>query len=75
MSKPSSSIPARNKHNALARYRAPDDPELLSAKRDLRAACAEDYIRELVASAPELTAAQRDRLALLLRGGISSGAA
>ncbi len=35
--------------------------------RDLRAARAEDYIRELVASAPPLTESQRQKLTALLR--------
>lgn len=37
------------------------------ARVGLKAARAELYIRELVASAPQLTAEQRDRLAMLLR--------
>jgi hypothetical protein len=60
---------------SLTRSRNPDDPDLLAAKRDLRAARAEDYIRELAAAAPPLTAEQRDRLALLLRGPSSDTAA
>jgi hypothetical protein len=42
--------------------------------RDLAAARLEDYVRRVVNAAPPLTAAQRDRLAVLLRGG-GSGAA
>ena len=53
----------------LSQTRQPDDPMLSAARRDLRASRAEDYIRELVAQAPPLTAEQRDRLATLLRGG------
>jgi hypothetical protein len=52
---------------ALSRDRALDDPDLLDARRDLRAARLEDYIRKLVDSAPPLSPTQRDRLALLLR--------
>lgn len=37
-------------------------------RADLKVAGAEDYIRHLVDSAPPLTAEQRDRLAVLLRG-------
>jgi hypothetical protein len=58
----------RARHNALRRYRHADDPEVLNARRDLRAARAEDYIRQLVEAAPPLTAEQRDRLAVLLKG-------
>lgn len=57
----------RARHNALRRYRGPEDPEVLTALRDLRAARAEDYVRRLVDEAPPLTDEQRDRLALLLR--------
>lgn len=39
------------------------------ARAALKMAKAEEYIARLVAEAPPLTAAQRDRLALLLRGG------
>jgi len=53
---------------ALSRSRTPDDPEYLAAKRDLRAARAEDYIRKLVDGAPPLSDAQRTALAVLLRG-------
>jgi hypothetical protein len=54
---------------ALSRDRAADDPDLLDARRDLRAARLEDYIRKLVDCAPPLTPDQRDRLAVLLRRG------
>ncbi len=46
-----------------------------AARQRLKAIKAEDYIRKLVESAPPLTPEQRDRLALLLRGGAGSGAA
>lgn len=58
---------------ALSRDRKPDDPDLLAAKRDLRAslsaARAEEYISRLVAEAPPLTDDQRSRIAALLRNG------
>lgn len=38
-------------------------------RRDLKAARLEDYIARTVDSAPPLSPEQRDRLALLLRGG------
>ena len=51
---------------ALSRDRATNDPALLDARRDLRAARLEEYIKRTVDTAPALTDAQRDRLALLL---------
>ncbi len=56
----------------LTRRRAPDDPVVLDALREVRAAAAEDYIRRLVDTAPPLTPEQRDRLAVLLRPDPSS---
>lgn len=53
---------------ALSRDRQPDDPDLIDARRDLRAQRLADYIKRVVDTAPPLTPAQRDRLALLLRG-------
>ena len=53
---------------SLTRSRTPDDPDLIAARRNLRAARLEDYIRRTVEAAPPLTAEQRDRLAILLRG-------
>ncbi len=51
--------------------RRPGDPhardEVDELRRQYRAVAAEDYIRELVDSAPPLTDEQRDRLAVLLR--------
>ena len=51
---------------ALSRDRAANDPDLLDARRNLRAARLEEYIARTVAAAPPLTEAQRSRLALLL---------
>lgn len=55
-----------------ARRRRPDDPEAAAlvenARVEYAAAKAEAYIRELVDNAPQLPAATRDRLAVLLRG-------
>jgi len=59
----------RGRVNALQRYRSPDDPELQDAQRDLRAEGLAAYIAKTVDAAPPLTAAQVDRLSLLLRGG------
>ena len=63
----------RGRVAGLSRDRLPDDPELLDAKRKLRAENLAVYITELVDAAPPLTAAQRHRLALLLRGGGGGG--
>lgn len=51
---------------SLSRSRAPHDPDLVRARRDLRAARAEDYIRDLVDQAPPLTEEQRAKLAAIL---------
>ena len=54
-----------------AARRTPDDSAAAARveelRRQYRAVAAEEYIRELVDSAPPLDAATRDRLALLLR--------
>ena len=60
---------------ALSRDRRPDDPDLLSARRNLRAACLAGYISKTVDAAPPLTIEQRDRLAALLRGAGGQDAA
>ncbi len=56
----------RAKVAALSRDRAPDDPELLDARRKLRAERLAHAIRETVEAAPPLTDAQRRELAVLL---------
>jgi len=53
---------------SLSRSRTPDDPALVGARRDLKAARLEDHIRRVVAEAPPLTDEQRDKLAAILRG-------
>lgn len=58
---------------SLSRSRQSDDPELLNARRNLRAARLEDYIRRTVDAAPPLTAEQRAQLAVLLRGAPTAG--
>lgn len=52
---------------ALSRSRNEDDPELVDARRNLKAERLADCIRETVDAAPPLTVEQRDRLAALLR--------
>ena len=54
---------------SLTRSRQPDDPDLLAARRNLRTERLADFITRTVDQAPPLNQAQRDRLALLLRGG------
>lgn len=54
---------------SLSRSRTPDDPDLIAARENLKAERLEVYIAKVVAAAPPLSPAQRDRLALLLRGG------
>jgi len=60
------------KHRArvasLSRFHPDDIEGLDDARRNLREAKLADYIKKTVDAAPPLTAAQRDRLALLLRG-------
>jgi hypothetical protein len=55
----------RARYASLTRSRPADDP-------DLRAARAEKYLARVVAEAPPLTAEQRDRLVVLLRGPASA---
>jgi hypothetical protein len=54
---------------ALSRDRKPTDPDLLAAKRDLRASRAEEYIKRVVDQAPPLSDSQKARLAALLQSG------
>ena len=54
---------------ALTRSRSADDPDLVNARRNLKAERLADYITRVVDTMPPLTPAQRDRLALLLRPG------
>jgi hypothetical protein len=53
---------------ALTRHHSKDDPKVVDATRDLRAASLEQYIRQVVAEAPPLTNEQREKLAMLLHG-------
>lgn len=52
---------------ALSRDRAPDDPELIEARRALRAARIDAEISKAVETWPPLTTEQVDRLRPLLR--------
>jgi hypothetical protein len=58
----------RNQVATLSRYR-PGSPELVDARRDLAAEKIAAYVARVVADAPPLTDAQRDRLARLLQAG------
>ena len=57
---------------ALSRDRASDDPLLIAARQNLRAARLEDHVARVVAEAPPLTTEQRERIASLLIGGDAS---
>ena len=54
---------------SLSRSRTPDDPDLIAARDKLKAERLEVYIAKVVAAAPPLSESQRDKLAMLLRGG------
>jgi hypothetical protein len=60
---------------SLSRSRTPDDPDLVNARRNLRAARLEEAVRRAVDAAPELTPEHRERLAALLRPAPDAGAA
>lgn len=52
---------------ALSRDRQADDPDLVGARRDLRATRLEDHVTRVLAEAPPLSDEQRERIATLLR--------
>lgn len=52
---------------SLSRSRTPDDPDLVNARRNLRAIRLQEHVAKVVAQAPPLTSEQRDRIAALLR--------
>lgn len=54
---------------SLTRSRQADDPELVEARRNLKAARLEDHIAKVVDEAPALSSEQRVRIAALLRTG------
>jgi hypothetical protein len=54
---------------AASRHHPGDTATIANDKRQYRYLVLEDYIKRVVDAAPPLTPAQRDRLALLLRGG------
>jgi hypothetical protein len=64
----SEALTARNRLGGVIRLSPNDDDKIADARRALAAAKIADYIARTIACAPPLTAEQRDRLALLLRG-------
>ena len=68
MAAPSPAVAHRRaKVGGLSRGRAPDDTELVDAKRNLAEAKISDYLEKVLNTAPPLTDEQRTRLAELLR--------
>ena len=59
----------RAKIASLSRSRPADDPEIVAARQDLKAARLEDQIRATVDSVPSLRPEQIDHLAGLIRSG------
>lgn len=57
---------------SLTRSRTADDPELIEARRNLRAASLESHITRILDEAPPLTDEQRHRIAGLLTAGGAS---
>lgn len=53
---------------SLTRSRTPDDPDLVTARQNLKAARLEAYVERVVAEAPPLTPAQIDKIVTVLRG-------
>jgi hypothetical protein len=58
---------------AAGKRRQNPDADISGELRDMRAARAEDYIRDLVDSFPPLTVAQRDKLVAILRPSRAPG--
>jgi hypothetical protein len=59
----------RAKVASLSRSRTADDPELVDARRNMRALRLEDHVTRVLAEAPPLTDEQLGRIAALLRAG------
>lgn len=75
MSQTPSWTTSRARVAALSRSRSADDPDLLNARRDLRAARLAQHVSRVVAEAPLLTDEQRERIAALLRPVPTTGGA
>jgi len=54
---------------ALSKHYPDGSPSLTGARRDHAAEKLAEYVKRTVAEAPALTSAQRDKIAVLLRGG------
>jgi hypothetical protein len=59
----------RGRVAALSRSRHADDPDLLTARRDLAADVLAEHVAKVIEKAPPLTAEQLGRIASILRGG------
>jgi hypothetical protein len=62
----------KQKRGRLARLSQdlpPNHPDLIEARRELKAQRLEEHIAKVVDSAPPLTPEQRDRIAAILKGG------
>lgn len=57
----------RAKVASLSRSRPANDPELITARQNLKALKLEEYVLKVVSEAPPLTSEQADRIASLLR--------
>lgn len=66
---PSSLAARKSRKAALVRHRGALDPKTLNADAELREALLEAHINKVVRAWPPLSPEQRDRLAILLRGG------
>ena len=62
---------ARARIAALKRHH-PNDQETVELARDFKAERLVEYVQRVLDSAPPLTQTQREKLALLLRGGDAS---
>jgi hypothetical protein len=58
---------------ALSRSRDVDDPDLVAARRDLKAARLAEYIQRTVEAAPPLSDEQREHLVCLLTPNLTGG--
>ena len=52
---------------SLSRVRPSNDPQLIEARQNLKAAKLEEYVARVVATAPPLTDEQASRIASMLR--------
>jgi hypothetical protein len=57
----------------LSYHRDPQDPAVVGARRELELSKLEDHVTKIVTDWPELTTAQLDRIAALLRAGATGG--